>query len=493
MCNAYLTGKFALKSLRYILTLLALLVLLVLFVRASWKGAAATAPQNAAPSAARPIGVDELVFMIQSKIAIGAMSSLRDNAALQAQTKTAADFLQRSLISTLQSTLRKQSSQDLVEPAIRFFIRDQALFAAYIEQSELSTKLFDLVKTSPNNTPAELRLDELLQTSIFSSNNSPQPINQDQKNFAQQQLGWFAELVEVITAKKLTNAAPEQELHLSCRKTWRRFEALCVIAFILAVLALVSLLVFVVALVRGRIQRKFERSLVPAQSLLEIFVLYLLAMKCSSYLIQILSKYGIVFNVLAANCFLISGLMILTLWPLLAGNSLRSTFASLGLLPRSGFVLDILRAPFICLAAWIPLGFVLVLYGLAAQASGIDLSKGAHPVVLLLLGGTDLMTRVLICVLAVVIAPIVEETMFRGAFYGWLRNFMPAYGAIFLSAFVFAIIHPQGLLGVVPLTAIGMVLAAIREWRHALFMSMCVHACLNGGVLFLVIFFLSSN
>jgi membrane protease YdiL (CAAX protease family) len=59
--------------------------------------------------------------------------------------------------------------------------------------------------------------------------------------------------------------------------------------------------------------------------------------------------------------------------------------------------------------------------------------------------------------------------------------------AVFFSSLVFALVHPQGAIGVVPLMTIGMVLAYVREWRESLIAPMLVHACFNGGTLIVVL------
>jgi hypothetical protein len=89
--------------------------------------------------------------------------------------------------------------------------------------------------------------------------------------------------------------------------------------------------------------------------------------------------------------------------------------------------------------------------------------------------------------MAVVVAPCVEEVMFRGAFYSWLREYCSATFSIITSAVIFAAIHPQGLIGLVPLTFIGVILAIVREWRGTLSAAIATHACFNAGTLIVVL------
>jgi membrane protease YdiL (CAAX protease family) len=89
-------------------------------------------------------------------------------------------------------------------------------------------------------------------------------------------------------------------------------------------------------------------------------------------------------------------------------------------------------------------------------------------------------TLMMMFILATVWAPVVEETMFRGAFYSHLRRVTNPIVAALVVGFVFAIIHPQGIGLVPPLMTLGAVFALIREWRGSLIGSMTAHALHNG-------------
>ncbi|MEZ6095395.1 MAG: type II CAAX endopeptidase family protein [Pirellulaceae bacterium] len=96
--------------------------------------------------------------------------------------------------------------------------------------------------------------------------------------------------------------------------------------------------------------------------------------------------------------------------------------------------------------------------------------------------------------LACVFAPIVEETMFRGVFFRYLRDRtggMPRWGSVlvtaFVNAFVFAVIHPQGWIAVPVLMSFAVVLTLIRQWRGSLIAPMLVH-CFHNSVLLIITF-----
>jgi membrane protease YdiL (CAAX protease family) len=90
---------------------------------------------------------------------------------------------------------------------------------------------------------------------------------------------------------------------------------------------------------------------------------------------------------------------------------------------------------------------------------------------------------------AVVYAPLTEEILFRGAFYGHLRQRLRPFISAAIVSIVFAAIHPQGLAGIPPLAALAFSFALIREWRGSLIGPVFAHA-LNNGVATVVILLL---
>jgi membrane protease YdiL (CAAX protease family) len=113
----------------------------------------------------------------------------------------------------------------------------------------------------------------------------------------------------------------------------------------------------------------------------------------------------------------------------------------------------------------------------------------SHPIVQEI--RSDPIILILLLALAAIWAPVVEETFFRGALFGYFRSRWRWPFAAVLTGFLFAVIHPQGWLGVPVLTTIGFVLCAIREWRGSIIAPMTAHALNNSTVLLLAIFLLT--
>jgi len=119
------------------------------------------------------------------------------------------------------------------------------------------------------------------------------------------------------------------------------------------------------------------------------------------------------------------------------------------------------------------------------------IDQPSHPIVNIFATG-DWWMWVQAGILAAVLAPVVEETMFRGVLYRHLRELSDRLGftvSVLLSglavSFVFAVIHPQGLIALPGLMALALGFALLREWRGALIPCMVAHG-INNGLLTLV-------
>lgn len=90
----------------------------------------------------------------------------------------------------------------------------------------------------------------------------------------------------------------------------------------------------------------------------------------------------------------------------------------------------------------------------------------------------DTVLRVLIILAAVVVAPVVEETLFRGFIYGVLKRYTDAPFAALISGLFFAIIHMHtGSL--LPLWVLALFFCAAYEFTGCLLAPMILHAVFN--------------
>jgi membrane protease YdiL (CAAX protease family) len=86
--------------------------------------------------------------------------------------------------------------------------------------------------------------------------------------------------------------------------------------------------------------------------------------------------------------------------------------------------------------------------------------------------------RVLIIVLAVVVAPIAEEFIFRFFIYGVLRRYAGVLFALFFNAALFAAAHNH-LPSAAPLFVLGACFTLAYEWSGSVLIAMAMHALFN--------------
>lgn len=208
-------------------------------------------------------------------------------------------------------------------------------------------------------------------------------------------------------------------------------------------------------------------------------------------------------SLLARELWLCLSLVALA-WPVLRGISWRQVRADIGLKFGArplrevllGFVCYVISLPFLAVG----IAIVVLLLNLQGLLSGGPSADGefssrmpTHPI-LGLAAGSGPWQMVEIFLVASVLAPIMEETVFRGVLYGGLRGSTRRFGywfSIVLSAtlvsLIFAIIHPQGVVAVPGLMAVAFGLTLAREWRGSLVPGMVAHGINNGLIMALML------
>jgi membrane protease YdiL (CAAX protease family) len=187
------------------------------------------------------------------------------------------------------------------------------------------------------------------------------------------------------------------------------------------------------------------------------------------------------------------GSLIVLAWPVLRGVSWRQVRQDIGW--RTGD--QPIREPFyglLCYLAALPVVIVATLMiVLILQLGPKWIAPPTHPIAGDVLH-SDWWGWLQVLFVASIGAPFVEETMFRGVLYRHLREATAGRGrwrsiviSALVAAFVFAALHPQGWLGILPLMALACGFTAAREWRASLIPSMTVHALHNGALLLMLI------
>lgn len=93
-------------------------------------------------------------------------------------------------------------------------------------------------------------------------------------------------------------------------------------------------------------------------------------------------------------------------------------------------------------------------------------------------GGGDRLAIVILVLMAIIVAPLVEEIIFRGCVYRFLKSQTTILPAQILSGVVFSFMHAN-LLSFVPLVIVGILLARVYERTGSLAVAIWFHAFFN--------------
>ena len=107
---------------------------------------------------------------------------------------------------------------------------------------------------------------------------------------------------------------------------------------------------------------------------------------------------------------------------------------------------------------------------------------GNNPLLQTVLEESDGIALLLFFLTAAVAAPLFEEVLFRGFLLPSLTRYMPVWGAILLSSFIFASAH-LSLSEVLPLTLLGAILAWVYTRSRNLLSPMLLHSLWNSATL----------
>lgn len=241
------------------------------------------------------------------------------------------------------------------------------------------------------------------------------------------------------------------------------------------VLFIISIIFFATGSLRPLYARQPEASTVY----LEIFAVWLLSYVLLSLLLSLIAGAHVP---LILNWIVGLSLPMALGWGIFRGLSWSDLRHSLGWHSGRGWYVEI------------PMGIVGYIAGLPIIAVGIAImlvlvtfstAKPSHPIMNEPI--TSSFAVFALFSVASIFAPIVEETVFRGALFHHLRRRWNWLISSTIVATIFAAIHPQGWAVVPALMSIAIVLAAIREWRGSLLGSIAAHALHNGMLITLLV------
>ena len=115
---------------------------------------------------------------------------------------------------------------------------------------------------------------------------------------------------------------------------------------------------------------------------------------------------------------------------------------------------------------------------------------GSNPILPIALSGNDPIAIAIFAFTGAVAAPIFEEIVFRGFLLASLTRYIPIWGAIAASSFVFAVVHIS-LAELLPLMTLGIVMGFVYTRSRNLLAPIILHSLWNGSTL-LSLFLLGS-
>ncbi len=410
------------------------------------------------------------------------------NEAAKKQVDSLLQGTKNSLVSSLQYLEQDKNAEQ--KPALTSLERKKFIMSLWLEESAAQEKLcYHLIDRKDfEESPALRSVDEMLLRKCDNLANITTepvaPLKLEEYEILKNQLGWFAGVFQTTLLAERTDVFNQTLSDAKAATISLLKIGLIILAIVLA--SIISASTLTVKILKKSLIFRFTQASIPTPLILETFTLYLAAMLSLPLGLKLLKNFDITLNPLMVNLFGISSLVLLVWWPTLCKAQTKDVEQSFGLAPAGSISLTIRNlcaGPYGYLAAIVPLIIFMGLYSIILDFLGVQPSDGAHPIVPVISETKSQITLYAIFFMAVVVAPFVEEIMFRGVFYSWLRSRCSISASIAISALVFASVHPQGPIGLLPLSLIGAVLAFLREWRGSLVSPMLAHACFNAGTL----------
>ncbi|MDG2031960.1 MAG: type II CAAX endopeptidase family protein [Phycisphaerales bacterium] len=318
------------------------------------------------------------------------------------------------------------------------------------------------------------------------------PLSQVQLGELEKDLGFLGKLLH---ARAVQDTAVLERIQTQMNRAAFAILGVIVWFLVMGFSGLVALILMFVLMMNKTLKFRFRVSSTSSSIYMETFAAWLLLFIGLQTVPSIILMNVLDLN-LPPNAGLLIGLAgfflsLLALgWPLLRGYSFSRVCADIGLVPGRFFI-EIL-AGVVTYAAAIPLLLVgaicfAVLSALYSLVFGAP-PEPTHPIQESLTSGAT--GIILTYLLACVAAPIVEETMFRGVLYRYLRDisrrwlwFFSFLLSALVSSFIFAVIHPQGILFVPVLGALAVAFCIGREWRGSLVAPMVAHGLSNAVIM----------
>lgn len=318
-------------------------------------------------------------------------------------------------------------------------------------------------------------------------------IASEDQQFLTKRLGWFGKLG--LTPENSADVTLRDEMK---NEAWQGFWGAILVGIGILGLGFIGLVMFVVALMlfkNGTWVWQCPRNLSSGTIYLETFAVWLtvfIGFQMALGALPIDPNWALPLNVAV---FFFS--LIALVWPMWRGRSFGEIRQDIGwIAPRpvhhffAGFTSYLAMLPILVLSliVTVTIAGILTSFSETEELAGAPM-PGGHPIVEMVAQG-DLWTIGWVFMAAVVGAPIVEETVFRGVLFRHLQDKMSRATTVmaflfsaFVNSFIFAAIHPQGLVGIPMLMMLAVGFSLSRQWQNSLMPAMLLHAIHNFGLL----------
>lgn len=308
------------------------------------------------------------------------------------------------------------------------------------------------------------------------------------------ELGWVGELG--LATKDAPNSSEREALIADATQSFVAYMFVFGIVICGGLLGIAALVVMVILVGNRKVVSKLDerrsRSAVYVETFAIWIVLFFVVTQFAIFFIDQFWKIEGTWARTFLQLGIFFGSLVVLVWPTLRGLTFDEVRSDIGWTCANpfkeiaaGFFSYLALAPLIGLQIII----LIIVSSLTMQADAESLAPtggGAHPIQDQIATG-DISVWVGVFLLAVVAAPIVEETMFRGVFYRYLKDlshyrrfWVSVVFASLVNGVIFAALHPQGLVGIPFLTTLAVGMSLARQWRDSLVASITMHAINNG-------------
>lgn len=388
--------------------------------------------------------------------------------------------------------------EGFIEERLAYAILQAELVGPEIGIKELERINVAIDRNEPPHSEATRELAELVGVLLFASaaGEEGDALPPEKKALLEETLGVYGELLH---ARATGDSATIMKIEAQSRRGVIAFGVLVVWALFSFSVGSILLVVLLIMTVIKRLKVRFSRGPPSGSIYIETFAIWIFL----HISLQIVAALSIPESTGTSGMLLASMIaMFLSLgalfWPLIRGVPMSAFRQETGLYAGNVFVEAFAGlATYMMALPLLIVGVVLsLILGVLITFLFGEMPPPEHPIQDAI--GGSAMTLVMVYLVACVAAPIVEEIIFRGVLYrylrdssrhlGWVVSFL---GSALISSFLFAAIHPQGIAFIPILGSLAVAFCIGREWRGSLVAPMVAHAVNNGVVITLNVMLLS--